>query len=224
VRTLIASGSGRYGDPWHPFARTSGLLAETLTDAGFTVDLDDDVDHALTDLAHHDLLVVNAGDPWRGEGVTRRPPAAAIDGLAEALARGIGVLSMHSSVSSLRDYPEWADALGAVWIPGSSFHPPADSGPIFVDGGFAGGGPAEFEVFDERYCDLQFIGRSRVVAHHRRDDEALPTAWIRERGAARIACDLLGHDERSYESAGHRALIVRLAQWATEEELAPHAV
>jgi type 1 glutamine amidotransferase len=214
VHALIASGSGRYGDPWHSYARTSGLIAEALTDAGFTVDLDDDVDHALANLEHHDLLVVNAGDPWRGDDMMRRPPAAAIDGFAGALARGVGVLGMHSSVASLRDYPEWAEAIGAVWIPEVSSHPPADVASILVDAEFAGDGPAAFEVFDERYCDLQFIGRSRVVAHHRRDDESLPTAWVRELGAARIACDLLGHDEHSYESEGHRALIARLARWA----------
>ena len=50
MRVVIASGSGRYGDPWHPFARTSSLLAEVLAAAGFVVDIDHDVDHALAHL------------------------------------------------------------------------------------------------------------------------------------------------------------------------------
>ena len=43
MRALIASGSGRYGDPWHPFPETSVLVARILTEAGFDTTVDDDV-------------------------------------------------------------------------------------------------------------------------------------------------------------------------------------
>src|SRR5699024_9887359 len=64
MRALVASGSGRYADPWHPFPKTSPLLAEILSGSGFEVDVDDDVDASMGRLEGVDLLVVNAADPW----------------------------------------------------------------------------------------------------------------------------------------------------------------
>ncbi|MCR2813947.1 ThuA domain-containing protein [Microbacterium sp. zg.Y1084] len=212
---VIASGSGRYADPWHPFPRTSALLADTLRAAGFQVVVDDDVDAAMTRLDDAALLVVNAGDPWRDDASrTNHPPAASVTGLDQALARGIGVLAMHLSVGSLRDYPSWAPAIGGMWIPGASWHP--EIADVEITGGtLPDGTPVDgFTVFDERYCRLQQLGERSVVATHVTDGERMPTAWVRTYGAARVAVDTLGHDERSYDSAGHRQLIGTLARWA----------
>lgn len=222
-RALIASGAGRYGDPWHPFAETSALLAEVLTDTGFAVVVDSDVDGALTRLEGVDLLVVNAGDPWR-DGAAFGAPVAAVAGLTAALGRGMGVLAVHSAVSSLRDHPLWAAAIGAVWLPGVSMHP--EIGRARITGGASAGSVGsgcgapfaveDFEVFDERYCRLQRIGDSTIVATHvgAAPGDVEPTAWVREVGAARVAVSVLGHDARAYESPGHRALLRTLALWA----------
>lgn len=214
VRALIASGAGRYADPWHPFDRTTPRIAGALTEAGFVVEVDHDVDHAMTSLDGVDLLVVNAGDPWADTDHRLPPDAPGPAGLAAALGRGIGVLAVHIAVASLRDYPDWAAAVGAIWVPERSWHPPLDTAtirriPIEEDGQ-----PSEFRVEDERYLSLQFVGRRHVVATHAGPNGPEPTAWIRRHGAARVAVDLLGHDERSYDSAGHRDLLRDLAAWA----------
>jgi hypothetical protein len=216
MRALIVSGSGRYADPWHPFPATSLKLAEVLAAAGADCTIDDDVDGAMAGAAGFDLLVVNTGDPWRGEneepGVC--PADASLEGFAEALRRGTGVLAIHCAMASLRDYPEWAPAVGRVWLPGISFHPPADVARI-SGGLFPNGEPVRsFDVFDERYCRLQPVGHAHAVATHTGPDGAEPTAWVKTHGRSRIAADLLGHDERSYDSAGHRLLLVQLAAWA----------
>ncbi len=168
MRAVIASGSGRYADPWHPFDRTSPLLARVLEPAGFDVEIDDDVDHAMANLQGVDLVVVNAGDPWRSADSTGAAPRASTSGFAAALERGIGVLAVHSALSSLRDYPEWAPAIGGMWVPGLSWHPPADIAD--VTGGELPSGPTieGFAVFDERYARLQQLGERQVVATHRR--------------------------------------------------------
>lgn len=222
MRALILSGAGRYADPWHPFAATSALLARVLAIAGFDAEVDDDVDGGLTRLAGIDLLVVNAADPWASYGdAPRTPPAppSSVAGLAAALDRGIGVLAVHRALASLRDHPEWAPAIGAMWVPEGSWHPPIGAtrvrGLTFPDGSPVDG----FDVFDERYLRLQLVGRSHVVAEHEGPDGMPePTAWVRTHGSSRIAVDALGHDERSYESTGHRALIARLALWAVGRE------
>ncbi|WP_442576380.1 ThuA domain-containing protein [Microbacterium sp. F51-2R] len=213
MRAVIASGSERYDDPWHPFERTSPLVAGILTDAGFEVSIDHAVDHAMTRLDDVDLLVVNAGDPWRGSPRGAEAGADAVAGMASALDRGIGVIALHCAVSSLRDYPEWFGAIGGMWVPGLSFHPPAGVAHIF-GGRLPDGTQIEsFDVFDECYCRIQQIGRSTPVAHHHADGQAEPVAWTRTHGRSRIAVDLLGHDERSYESEGHAHLLSSLARW-----------
>lgn len=215
MRALIASGTGRYADPWHPYAETSPLLSDVLSEGGFEVEIDDDVDRAMTRLADVELLVVNAGDPWRSgrDGLT---PQASIDGLSAALAQGVGVLAVHAALASLRDYPEWAAMIGAMWIPGLSWHP--ERGAVTVRGlAFPDGSAvADVDVDDEQYLRLQRIGRSHTVAEHEVDGARHPAVWVRDHGPARIAVDALGHDERSYDSADHRALLLRLAHWATE--------
>lgn len=214
MKALIASGSGHYADPWHPFPQTSPEVAEILTEAGFEVTVDDDVDRAMTRLDGVDLLVVNAGDPWRGEGAVPAPHSS-VDGLSRALDRGMGVLALHCAVASMRDYPDWAAAIGGMWVPQLSWHPPAGDIHVralpFPDGDAL----SDFTVFDEQYARLQAIGDRHVVADFTVDGERMPAAWVRTYAASRVAVDVLGHDARSYSSAGHRDLVKRLARWAT---------
>lgn len=210
-RALILSGSGRYADPWHPFPATTARIRDILAAAGHDVDVTEDVDAGMAALEGVDLLVVNAGDPWR-EG-PRSAPAASIASFAAALDRGIGVLAHHCATASLRDYPQWAGAIGAVWVPASSFHPPFGRMRVDVDAGLG----ETFEVDDERYCALQATGAREVVAWHAGDDAGSgrePAAWRRTVGRSRIAVDVLGHDARSYDAAGHAALVTALAEWA----------
>lgn len=210
MRALIASGAGRYADPWHPFPRTTPLLVTTLTDVGFDVGVDDDVDRALTRLDGVDLLVLNAGAPEDGA-----PPAdEAAEGLTVALTRGIGVLSVHIGLRSLQEHPGGPELLGGLWVDDVSWHP--EFGRASIQGAALPDGTpiADFDVDDEKYLDLGLSGERTEVAHHEHDGMRSPTAWVREVGAARIAVDLLGHDERSYDSAGHRTLLASLAWWA----------
>lgn len=214
MRALIASGSGRYSDPWHPFDRTSPRLREILTGVGFDVDIEDDVDRAMQRLEGVSLLVVNAGDPWRSSIDAPAPPAASIEGFDTALRRGFGILALHCAVSTMRDYPEWFPAIGAMWVPGSSWHPPADRVVIRRNTSPTDAGELSFDVFDECYCRLQRLGSRVEVAHHEATGEREAVAWTREYRASRIAVDTLGHDELSYDSAGHRRLVERLSLWA----------
>jgi len=212
-RAVIASGEGRYADPWHPFAATSLRLQALLEDAGFTVDVDPDLDGAMTRLDGVDLLVINAGDPWRGPG---DPPAAgSITGFGAALDRGIGILGLHAASATMRDYPAWGEAFGAIWLPGLSGHPPIGEARITMTASALGAELGDFDVLDERYSGLQRVGRSDIVATHEVDGVTCPTAWTRVVGRARVAADVLGHDERSYDRPGHRARLTSLARWAS---------
>lgn len=208
TRTLILSGTGRYADPWHPLPETTARIADILTDVGHRVTVETDIDRGMRRLDDVDLLVVNAGDPWRGG--ERGADPRSIAGFDAAIESGIGVFAFHSAVASLRDYPRWAGLLGAVWLPTLSFHPPFGGMDVQVERAVGTG----FSLEDERYCALQGTGEREIVAWHAGADERRePAAWRRIAGRSRIAVDVLGHDSRSYDSEGHAEMIVALATW-----------
>ncbi|MCD2443382.1 hypothetical protein LQ757_13955 [Agromyces sp. SYSU K20354] len=41
MRAVVLPGSGRYADPWHPFAETSASLAAIVAGAGYRVEVRD---------------------------------------------------------------------------------------------------------------------------------------------------------------------------------------
>ena len=216
-RAVVAAGTGRYGDPWHPFSETSARIAALLRDDGWDVTVDDDVDHALAHLDGFDLLVVNAGDPWRNGDTElgHHADPAADAGLTTAIARGIGIIAVHAALSTLRDHPAWRRAIGGEWEPGRSWHPPiADAHVRIVDAGhpITDRMPG-IDVFDERYSDLAVDDGARVLAEHDVDGTAHPAVWIRE-DPTRAVVSSLGHDARAYDSPEHVRLLQRAARWA----------
>ena len=216
-RATIASGTGRYADPWHPFPETSARIAAALRDDDWDVTIDDDVDHALAHLDGIELLVVNAGDPWRHGDVELEHFAdpAADAGLTAAIARGIGIVAVHASLSTLRDHPAWREAIGGEWEPGRSWHPPIADAHVRVvdtDHPVTDGMPG-IDVFDERYSDLAVDDGARVLAEHDVDGTAHAAIWVREQ-PTRAVVSSLGHDERAYDAPEYVALIQRAARWA----------
>lgn len=214
---MIATGTGRYADPWHPFPSTSARVADSLRADGWRVSVDEDVDHALAHLHGVNLLVVNAGDPWRdGDvGLERRTDAAADAGLRSAIDRGIGIIALHAALSTLRDHPAWRAAIGGEWEPGRSWHPPISHTHVrVVDGGHpVTQGLTGLDVYDERYAELVVDDDSRVLAEHDVEGSAHPAVWARER-PTRLVVSSLGHDERAYDSPELVALLQRAARWA----------
>jgi type 1 glutamine amidotransferase len=216
-RAVIATGTGRYADPWHPFPATSARIADALRADGWKVTVDEDVDHALAQLDGFDLLVVNAGDPWRdGEAeIGHLSDPAADAGLRAAIGRGIGLVAVHAALSSLRDLPAWREAIGGEWQPGLSWHPPVGDARVrVVDGEHpVSEGMPPLDVVDERYSDLVVDAGARVLAVHDVDGAEHAAVWVREQ-PTRAVVSSLGHDERSYHSPAHVALLQRAARWA----------
>ena len=224
---IILSGSGRYSDPWHPFAETSAALAELVQAAGFSVEIADDIDPALARLDESvGLLVVNAGDPHGDSAPTDaaaesehlRPDASVIDAgdaaLAAALDRGIGILAMHRAAASLRDHPAFERVLGARWVDDVSWHPPIGEAAVHVVGNHRiAEGLDDFTAVDERYTGFRFLDVIEPIAEHTEQGLRHPLVWAREVGRSRLVYDALGHDGRSYESAGHRELLARALDW-----------
>lgn len=223
MRAIVLSGAGRYADPWHPYRQTTARLVDLVVEAGYEPEVRDDVDAALATLGDDvRLLVVNAGDPDRpgpdgvapaagDAGMVAPVDAAALDAAVE---RGIGILAMHSAAASLRDYPAFHRAIGGRWEPDESWHPPLGAARVHLVGDHAiREGLADFTVDDERYTRLRLHDVIEPIAEHEEGGFRHPLVWARELGRSRVVYDALGHDTRSYDSEGHRALIARALDW-----------
>lgn len=216
MKVVIAAGTGRYGDPWHPFVETSKLIEESLIAAGHTVVLFTDVDASLQHLEKADALLVNAGDPWRN-GVTAHgalPMSTA--GLAAALDRGIGIVALHNAVSSLRDYPRWKHALGGEWVAGVSWHPERSAISVPVTAHPASGNVTMINAIDELYTDLSIAGDAVVLASHLHEGIEHPLLWAREYGAGRAVVSTFGHDETAYVPET-LTLVTSAVEWVSRQ-------
>ncbi|WP_299033379.1 ThuA domain-containing protein [uncultured Pseudokineococcus sp.] len=225
---LVVAGAGRYADPWHPFAVTAARAADVLRGAGLEVEVtpgtDDGVEDALAALvdpgAWPDVLVLDVGLPR--DGAPSPAPGPALDGLRAFLAGDRALLGVHVAATSFVEVPEWEERLGGRWVRDLTWHPPIGPAQVRVRTGahplLSAPGttalPDVVELVDEVYCDLRVSGDVVVLADAEHEGRAQPLAWVREdaRGV-RTAYDALGHDERSFDSPGHRALLERLAGW-----------
>lgn len=232
-RALLLSGVGRYADPWHPFAATSAALAGLLGEAGFSVELAEDVDAALAGMAAPgpaapggpadaglpDLLVVNIGLPRDDRPSPGNPEAAA--GLRRWLTDGRPLLVSHVSSTSFLDSPAWAEALGGRWIRGTSMHP--DYGPATIhvvpESGALVEGIEDFALLDERYSYLQTAPTITVHATHTHEDREHPVMWSQDRLPGRTFYDALGHDAASFQSPEHREILLRAITWLAADSL-----
>ena len=128
----VLSGGGAYADAWHEFASTSARLAGIVDDAGYSVEVTNDVEGALRQPTSCHLLVINVGNPIRprpAEGV-----AAVRTGLAEHCAAGGALLGMHSTLTALPGELDWPGLLGGIWVRGRTMHPPRGDAMILHDG------------------------------------------------------------------------------------------
>lgn len=212
---VVISGSGRYADPWHPFAETSGRIAALLRETGFDAEVDEDADARLADLSGVDLAVVNLGHP---DHPSEADEAGRV-GLLAYLAAGKPLLVSHVSSTSLPAVPEWEAIVGGLWVFGTTFHP--DYGPSHVEvvdqRHPISAGIGAFELVDERYTALRVSPEVHVLAQHELEGIAHPLLWTHRYGGSLVVYDALGHDAASFESAEHCELIRRAATWLIAE-------
>jgi uncharacterized protein len=213
AEVLIISGAGCYSDPWHPFADTSRRLANIIGGLGHEVTISEAVEQALAEPGEPDLIVVNIGNPREARPQSRID--AAERGLDRHLQRGGALLGVHVSATSLTTMTGWSQMLGGHWVRGRTMRPQQDLATIVVH---RGAHPivhcvADFTVFDERYSYLHTNPGITVLCEHSTDSRLHPIVWARESGPARVVYDGLGHDTRSYDSAGHVDLLRRTVGW-----------
>jgi hypothetical protein len=217
------------GGIFHDFADSAGALARVLGAAGFASEVTEDVDGALGALPQWKeppLVVLNAlrwgmsqhekYEPYRARWALAASPAMR-HGLESHLARGGGLLGLHTASICFDDWPQWPGLLGAGWQWGRSHHPPPAPARVTlapVEHPITRGG-ASFEVVDEVYHELAVAADAQPLwsAQAAGDAAPLPVAWARRHGAGRVVYDALGHDAASVGQPAHARLLARAAAW-----------
>jgi len=229
ARNLLLTGG--FG---HPFDTAAPALAALLAAGGIDSRVSDDIEGALAMLAAEplDLLTVYAlrwtmstGDKYAPHrerwGFSLSPRGrAAIEG---HLARGGGLLALHTALICFDDWPAWKDMLGAVWAWGRSGHPPrgdVDVRPCVSAHPLLGDVPA-FTLHDEVYGNLDGDAHAGALlqARARAAAEWHPVLWTRRHGPARVVVDALGHDASAFTHPVHGAIVARAARWAAGLDL-----
>lgn len=211
----------------HPFEDASRALGALLAEVGFAARIHLELDDVLRDLAGEpDALLVLYALRWsmtqhekyapdRARWALALPESARA-GIAGHVARGGGLLGLHTASICFDDWPQWAEVLGGAWVWGRSFHPPL--GPVraaMLPGHPLTAGLPDFEVIDEAYTALALQPGVAVAATVQAPGQApQPALWTHAYGAGRVVYDALGHDAASLNEPTHRLLVQRAAQWA----------
>jgi type 1 glutamine amidotransferase len=224
IRNLILTGG-----IGHPFESAAPALQEILAREGIDSEISFDIETGMRSLAatRYDIVTVYALR-WRMLGNEKyaphrarwafSPSEEARAGLRGHLARGGGLLALHTAIICFDDWDEWSDILGAHWVWGQSSHPPrgglkarmAGTGSPLTKGldGFS-------LANDEVYGGLEWRGEVMPLMTAQADGHATeaPVFWTRLHGSAHVAVDLLGHDADSLEQPEHRTILTRAARW-----------
>ena len=218
LQALVVSGGGRLGDPWHRFTETSASLGAALRDRGYTVEVSDEADTRLAELASEpppSLLVVNIGGKAAG-----RFAEPAAEGLVSALQRGLPTLFVHSTLTAFPDWALWREITGGGWIQGTTYHPDYGPGVALADPDHPlTAGLDQLVITDERYTRLRVDETSWVFLRHEEAGQRHPLGWTRSWGRSPIVVDALGHDVDAYRAPGRVTLLERELDWLHEQEV-----
>lgn len=200
----------------HDFCHSSLALGALAREGGWDCAIETGVEQTVARLDALDLVILNTlrwSMTQHEKYAAHRAqwayslPEGAMAALMGFVERGGGLLAVHTSLISFDSQPGWRTLLGGGWVWGRSHHPPL--GVIMVTPLAA---PA-FTVIDEAYHHLDPAPDCEVVATADTGGGAQPVVWRREVGRGRVAVDALGHDARSIETPGHRALLAGLLEW-----------
>ena len=211
----------------HDFIDTAEALAEVLLEAGFESTITDDMHAGFDQLANSrfDLITIFTlrwrmldddkyipyRDEWSYE-INERDRT----NLVSHMAKGGGLLGLHTACICFDTWQEWSDLLGAKWVWQQTFHPLPAALQVRVGAQHSiCQGLTDFEVVDELYHDL-WTGPDSVplLSAVSSDNGTQQTiAVANEVFGGRSVFSSLGHDRASMETEGHARFIQNAADW-----------
>jgi type 1 glutamine amidotransferase len=224
TRNVILSGGHT-----HSFATSAPALAGLLAEHGIDSVVEMDPEAAIANVAKSRpaLLTVYALRWTMQQGGKYAPhrerwgfslSSHARTEVEAHLARGGGILALHTAIICFDDWAGWKDIVGGRWEWGRSSHPPygpVDARPDAPDHPLLAGVPA-FSLNDEAYGNLDLDPGVRPLMSVRAAvGDWQPALWTHLSGNGRVVVDTLGHDAGAFAHPAHRRIVARAALWAS---------
>ncbi len=211
IRVLIVTGADYPGHPWY---ENSQAMRRALVESGrFDVRVSEDVEILATPVAErYDAVVLNYCN-WEAPS----PRKQVLDGLADFVRGGKGLVVIHFSCGAFPDWPEYAKLIGRVWDRVKTHDPYGSFRVRAVDKQH----PItrkldDFDITDELYFCLTGDAEVKILLTARSQvtgkDE--PMGFVLQYGKGRVFHTPLGHDLKSVASPGFIQLLRRACEWA----------
>ena len=138
--------------------------------------------------------------------------------LTEHIARGGGLLGLHTASICFDTWPEWPELLGAKWVWQQTFHPPPTELYVTISGEHdVTRDLNDFFVVDELYHNLGAAPSSfpllKALSSH--DDSLQSIAFANEKFNGKVVYSALGHDRASVTTEGHAKFLQSAAKWCS---------
>lgn len=143
--------------------------------------------------------------------------------LDEFLARGGGVVALHSATIADREPEKLAARIGLAFQPGRSKyrHGPLDLKIVAPkDEPITRGLPRQIHFVDESYWPMFGDTNSvRILATTVEEGKEWPMMWTAERGNGKVFASIVGHYAWSYDDPLFRAMVLRGIAWSVGEPI-----
>ncbi len=199
------------GGDYHPFIRCGQLLAEALFRSGACQMTIADDREQLAHLAGYDLVIIYT----QGGALTPAQEA----GLCDFVARGGGLIGIHSATASFTENERYLELIGSRFV---SHGPLTEFAVAFSDHDHEiTRRCSDFRVVDEFYL-LEPKSEFQTLATGSWHFQPHPLVYVKSYGAGRVFYTALGHDERAFAQPEFQKLIHRAVRWVTRQaEAAP---
>jgi hypothetical protein len=216
IKVLLVTGDDV--QPAHNWREVSQAIRDTLVASGkFDVRICEDagvLDSAAT-VGRYDLVFLhlyNAKTPTLS--------AAAKENLVGFVKDGKGLVVSHLSSASFKEWPEFKNLCGRVWVMGTSGHGPRAPFKANVkDASHAvTKGVADFEADDELYAKLQGDAPIRVLVTADSDwsKQTEPLVFVFDYGKGRVFHHTFGHDAKALKNPAVEKILVQGVEWAAK--------
>ncbi|MCX8036178.1 MAG: ThuA domain-containing protein [Candidatus Sumerlaeia bacterium] len=212
IRVLIVTGNDYPGHKWRETAPAVRAGLEAAGDE-FLVRVSEDPEIMATNLAaRYDVVVLHYMN-WE----TSSPSRAALEGLADFVRGGKGLVALHFACGAFEDWPEYVNLIGRVWDR-SKTHDPFGTfrvqvikkdHPITRD-------LDDFDIEDELYFCLKGEPKIEVLmtARSKKTGQDEPMAFVLPYGKGRVFQTVLGHDLRAMNNPAMIKMIQNACRWA----------
>jgi type 1 glutamine amidotransferase len=220
LRALIVTGDDV---PSHNWRETTPVVREILESGGrFDVRVSEEPGVlASPSLFSYDVVVLNYRD---ANG--REPGEEAQKNLQKFVAGGKGLVGIHFAINAFRDWKEYRNLVGRVWVKGSG-HSPKGPFKVSVEKGHPlTEGLSDFEIDDELYSALAGDGKLTVLATAPSEfsHKVEPLAWTLPFEKGRVFVTVLGHDAKARRVPEFSKLLQRGTEWAAGGGRQPQGV